>query len=348
MSDRNFDAGGVGIHNGNFFGFPWDVNHSDVIILCVPWDATTSYRRGTALGPVAMVNASVQLDFFSFDNPGSPVIRCGTDRSLLEEIKVLNEDTGKMSAEIIAKLEAGTPETDPSLTTLLLHVNDASTHLEKIIFERVSYWLIQGKQVMIAGGEHSVPLGYLKALATRHHDFGILQIDAHADLRQGYEGFAQSHASIMHNALNIPEISRIVQVAVRDVSHNEMVLASANPRVHLFSDAELKAHQFAGGSWFEKCRDIVAALPQKVYVSFDIDGLAPQYCPNTGTPVPGGITPDEAMYLIRMIAESGKTLIGADLCEVAPGKDEWDASVGARILYRMAVLLQHNAQPTIE
>lgn len=346
MSNQPFDPGGVGVHNGNYFGFPWSPEEADIVFMNVPWDATTSYRRGTAKGPEAMLKASTQLDFFSFDNPGSPLISCGTDHSLHEAITALNLQASPLSLKAIEALEQGIPETDPEIQAIVKAVNALSEQTEKLVLERSSHWLEMGKKVIVAGGEHSVPLGYLKALSNLHGPFGILQIDAHADLRAGYEGFLQSHASIMYNAVNINNVQKIVQVGIRDVSHTEMDLAHSHPKVHLFSDHDIHNRRFCGVSWFEQCRDILHCLPDKVYLSFDIDGLTPFYCPNTGTPVPGGLTPDEVMYLIRLIAESGREIIGADLCEVAPGADDWDASVGARMLYRMAVLMDHATQPT--
>ena len=85
-------------------------------------------------------------------------------------------------------------------------------------------------------------------------------------------------------------------------------------------------------------RDIIADLPQVVYISFDIDGLDPLLCPHTGTPVPGGLAFEDAMYLIEQVALSGRTIAGFDVCEVAPAPDgnEWDANVGARVVYRLA------------
>jgi agmatinase len=346
MSNPEFDPGGVGVHNGNYFGFPWSPDQCDLIILNVPWDATTSYHRGTARGPLAMLHASTQLDFYSFDNPGAPLVRCGTDHSLHDSIMALNQQAGPLSTQVIEALESGVPDTDAEVKTLTQSVNEFSKQVEQLIYDRCKHWLQQGKKLMVAGGEHSVPLGFLKALAEVHEHFGILQIDAHADLRKHYEGFHQSHASIMYNALTIDSIGSIVQVGIRDVSHAEMALAAGDPRVKVFSDYDLQHRQFCGATWFEQCRDIVACLPHKVYLSFDIDGLSQVYCPSTGTPVPGGLTPDGAMYLIRLIAESGREIIGADLCEVAPGTDSWDASLGARMLYRMAVLMAHASYPT--
>jgi agmatinase len=347
MSDGSFDPGGVGVHNGNYFGFPWEAEACDIVIVNVPWDATTSYRRGTANGPGAMIQASTQLDFYSFDNPGAPLVRCGTDNSLHQQVIAVNETAGALSAKAIRMLEEGIPQNDPRIVTLTQQVNSMSAAIETLVHDRCRHWISQGKRVIVAGGEHSVPLGFLKALSEVHSSFGILQIDAHADLRIAYEGFEQSHASIMYNAMQLPRVTRLAQVGIRDVSHAEMALAAGSERISLFSDNTINTNLFAGSTWFEQCRDIVSVLPQQVYISFDIDGLDPAYCPNTGTPVAGGLSPDAAMYLIRMVAESGREIIGADLCEVAPGSDEWDASNGARVLYRTAVLMHHSHQPTM-
>lgn len=119
-----------------------------------------------------------------------------------------------------------------------------------------------------------------------------------------------------------------------------MTVAADDPRVTMFDGPGLSASKFAGESWHSLCERIVARLPQQVYVSFDIDGLAPQYCPHTGTPVPGGLTFDEAVYLLSRVAASGRRIVGFDLCEVAPapsGEDEWDANVGARMLYKLCL-----------
>jgi agmatinase len=96
---------------------------------------------------------------------------------------------------------------------------------------------------------------------------------------------------------------------------------------------------FEGVTWKMICDDIVASLPMQVYLSFDIDGLDPKLCPNTGTPVPGGLELEQAVYLIRRVADSGRKIIGCDLNEVVPGLDDWDANVGARLLYKMCNLM---------
>jgi agmatinase len=198
--------------------------------------------------------------------------------------------------------------------------------------------------VAVVGGEHSAPFGLLQALNEKYDDFGILHIDAHADLRRAYEGFTYSHASIMYNVLEqLRHVTKIVQVGVRDYCAEEAALMAADVRLVPFTDAALQEASFNGLPWAQQCRDIVAALPEKVYVSFDIDGLTPDNCPHTGTPVPGGLTYNQAVFLLKAVAQSGKKIIGFDLCEVAPsGHDEWDANVGARVLFKLCCYTQQS------
>jgi agmatinase len=206
---------------------------------------------------------------------------------------------------------------------------------------RTAYWLDQGKLVGLVGGDHSTPLGFFRAQAARHPEFGLLHIDSHMDLRKAYEGFTFSHASIMRNALAIPQITTIVQVGIRDFceEENEVVLKEKD-RVRVHAHAELRREQFNGTGWTRQCDRILSALPEKVHVSFDVDGLDPSLCPHTGTPVPGGFSFEEASWLLARIHESGRRVIGFDLVEVAPGRgDEWDANVGARMLWQLCAAL---------
>ena len=191
------------------------------------------------------------------------------------------------------------------------------------------------------GGDHSVPLGFFKAQAEKHGDFGILQIDAHCDLRDSYEGFKYSHASIMYNALHeIPSLKKLVQVGIRDYSDGELEIIQNNKeRIVTFFDRDIKDRLFEGDTWKNVVDDIIQTLPPKVHLSFDIDGLDPKLCPNTGTPVAGGFEVEQINYLLRKLIQSGRQLIGFDLNEVGVGENDWDANVGARVLYKLCNLL---------
>ncbi len=328
----SFDPGGVGLNNGNIFGFPFDYKTADIIILGVPWETTVSFHSGTDKGPQAVLEASVQLDFYDYDYPD------GWKQGIYmppvpEWIGELGKKLRSHAQTVVAATEQGVAPLDADL----LIVNQGCEQLNQWLYQETCRALDQGKKIGILGGDHSVPLGAIQALSERYPSFGILHIDAHCDLRYAYQGFQYSHASIMRNVLTIEKVSKLVQVGVRDVSHKEVAFAQASEgRVILHHDTELKRSRYAGKSWQTLCQQIVADLPEQVYISFDIDGLDPKLCPTTGTPVPGGLELEEAFYLLKQVADT-REIIGFDLCETGP--DEWDGNVGARIVYKLCSLM---------
>ena len=336
MDKTNFNPNAAAVANGNYFGMPYSVDESPVVIVSVPWDVTTSYRPGTSKAPEAIIAASSQLDFFDFDVADAWKIGIGT-LPIDEEIKNLNIQMRPLAEQVINHLESGGDAAE--VNEELAEVNNASLILNEKIYRTTSDLLKKGKLVGIVGGEHSVPYGFIKALTAFHSNFGVLQIDAHADLREAYEGFTFSHASIMYNVLKIKGIKKLVQVAVRDECEDEINLVASNDRIIQFDDYFLAAAEFEGKSWGKQCVEIISKLPEDIYISFDIDGLGPELCPNTGTPVPGGLSFQKAVYLLRKVVESGRKIIGFDVSEVAPGNDDWDANVGARIIYKLCNLM---------
>ena len=140
----------------------------------------------------------------------------------------------------------------------------------------------------------------------------------------------------MDNVLRLDGVATIVQVGIRDFCEEEYErISSSGGRVRTFFDVQLAAARSRGG-FGDAIGTAVQALPESVYVSFDIDGLDPSLCPHTGTPVPGGLSFHEASALLGAVARSGRRIVGFDLNEVAPGDDdEWDANVGARLLYKL-------------
>jgi agmatinase len=336
MEKNDFNPNATAVANGNYFGMPYTVDDASVVLISVPWDVTTSYRPGTSKGPEAIITASPQLDFFDFDVEDAWKIGIGTF-PIDPEVKFLNEAMRPLAEKVISHLENGD---DPAaVSDDLATVNAASILLNQKIFQTTKQLLQKGKLIGLIGGEHSVPFGFLSALAESNPGFGILHIDAHADLRQAYEGFTYSHASIMYNVLKLEGVSKLIQVAVRDECEDEVLLINSDDRIIQFDDYLLAAAEFEGKTWGGLCTEIVSHLPQNVYVSFDIDGLSPELCPNTGTPVPGGLSFQKAVYLLRQLVESGRQIIGFDVTEVAPGEDEWDANVGARIIYKLCNLM---------
>jgi agmatinase len=320
--------------DAGFLGARLDPADAALVLIPVPWEATTSYRGGTSRGPEAIVRASHQLDL------GDPVFgtpyRAGIAFTATDPVVVeLDARARRAALAAIAALEDGSAA--PEAVAL---VNDAGGEVNARVRAAAEAALGEGRLVGVVGGDHSSPYGLIEALAARHPDgFGVLHVDAHHDLRAAYEGFTWSHASIFHNVMErLPQVTRLVQVAVRDYSRAERQYAgSLGARCVCFYGEDLFGLHADGVPFGDVCGRILEALPEKVYVSFDIDGLDPPYCPSTGTPVPGGLAFAEAAYLLGALAASGRRVIGFDLCEVAPGPagDEWDANVGARLLYRL-------------
>jgi agmatinase len=335
---ETFDPSGIGLDNGNLLGLPFDYETARTIVIGVPWEVTVSYRAGTAQGPKAVLQASRQLDIFDLDAP-----QAWTQGIYMPEISAeILETNTRLRSQAIALMEALEQGLEVDANLELTHarqlINQESQALNQWLFDQTQRAIAAGKRVGIVGGDHSVPLGYLQALATHYPKFGILHIDAHADLREAYEGFQFSHASIMFNALKIPQITKLVQVGIRDLCHNEVELIGRSPqRIHTFYDAHLKQELYGGTSWLQLCQTIVAHLPEQVYISFDVDGLDPKLCPATGTPVPGGLELEQAFCLFREVIRSGRRIIGFDVSEV--GNGEWDGNVGARAVYKLCNLM---------
>ena len=328
----------MGAVNGNLFGFPHDYAHAGTVVIGVPWDVTTSYQDGTCQGPGAILRASPQLDFYDFDNPEAwrqGIYMLPVPAWLMDENQRLRPD----AIAVIHGAEQGiSPADSPDLTAALERVNQGCQTMSHWVSQQTQAALQHQKKIIIIGGDHSVPLGGLKALAQRYLSFGILHLDAHSDLRNAYEGFQESHASIMFNALQLPQISKLVQVGIRDVSHGEMALIQGSDgRIVTYLDTQLKQAAYGGQSWLHQCQTIVRNLPKQVYISCDVDGLDPKLCPHTGTPVPGGLNLEEVYCLWREVVRSGRRIIGGDICET--GNHEWDGNVSARILYKLFSLM---------
>lgn len=336
-----FDPNGVGV-KGSLFGLPYDTESADIIVIPVPWDVTVSYGEGTAEGPKAILEASSQIDY---EIPGRDHL--WETKVAMAEIPEVWYALGKKlrtsAKQYIDWLEEGSPEeVKQAMMSLLDEVNEQCAQLTKYVQQQTAYWRGRSKQTILLGGDHSTPLGHINAYANEFADLGILQIDAHADLRVAYEGFQYSHASIMDNVMRQTNVQKLVQVGVRDYCETEGGYISSSSKITTFFDETLKREQFDGKLWSEQCRQIIEELPTNIYLSVDIDGLNPSLCPSTGTPVPGGLSFNELTYLIDQIKASAKKIVSADLVEVSPEPTEWDANVGARVLWRLVNALESN------
>lgn len=342
MALDNFDPSGVGVKDAGIFGLPHSAEEAAIVLIPVPWDVTTSYRPGTHAGPEAILDASPQLDLYHPDFPEfwkQGVHMLDNPGWILAKNRELREDAEK----VIEALENGETLGKQHKARIKL-INEQSAKVTAWLKKESLKLLNKGKTVGVVGGDHSVPLGLMQALAEKHGEYGILHFDAHHDYRDAYMGFEESHASIMFNAAKIPQISKLAQVGIRDYSREETAFAKSDlARFATYYDLQLKEEQFHGKTWHDQCNDIIRQLPEKIYISFDIDGLAPHLCPATGTPVPGGLGFEQAVYLIKLAAKARK-VIGFDLVEVGGDADSIDANVGARLLWNLCGYASISAQ----
>lgn len=327
-----FDPDGPAPAESGIYGLPFSVEDSRVIVVPVPFEATTSYGGGTSKGPAAVLEASRQVDLFDQET-GRPYAGGIAMLDVPKNVLRWNSAAKRQAAHVIEK--GGV--VDRLTRDAAEKVNDYGDRVNGWVYDQTVALLRQGKLVVILGGDHSVPYGSIRAHAQKYPGLGVLHLDAHADLRDAYEGFTWSHASIFNNVMRkVQGIDRLVQVGVRDLGQAERKMIDASGgRIITFYDAELASRKEDGVPFAKLADEIVAALPQDIYLSWDIDGLDPTLCPGTGTPVPGGLSWNEAIGLLRAIRRSGKRIVGLDLCEVSPGETEWDANVGARLLYKM-------------
>lgn len=342
MTDLSgFDPSSVGNPNNNIFGLPFSEEDSRLVILPIPWEVTVSYNAGTARAPDHIFTASLQVDLF--DPEYRDIWKQGIFMREPNKKILTKSDYLRKEAELyINYISQGEIVADNKfMCKTLREINEGSLFLNDWVYQQTKELLDAGKLVALLGGDHSTPLGYFKAIADRYDDFGILQIDAHCDLRNTYEGFNYSHASIMYNSMEqIPQLKKLVQVGIRDFCEEELdYISHSNGRIITYFDKLIKERQYEGDSWKTIADDIVSQLPQHVFISFDIDGLDPKLCPHTGTPVHGGFDTDQIYYLLKKLLQSGRKIIGFDLNEVGVSHDEWDENVGARVLYKLCNLL---------
>lgn len=345
IDDGYFDGDSTPPEPSGIFGLSPSADAAKIHLIPVPWEATTSYGRGAGNGPRAILRASRQVDLFDFEFGDAHKIGIYM-HEISQPWARKNALMKERALERLEFLDHG--ETSEGSEFLKSEINKASDELNEWVEAQASIALAQDKIVGLIGGDHSVSFGLINALNTKlKGDFGILHIDAHADLRDAYQGYNHSHASIMHNVIEKIKPRVLVQIGIRDFCREEFEYSEAHraksgdvgsARIVTHYDRTMKKKMNAGESFDSIIKTIFADLPKNVYVSFDIDGLDPALCPNTGTPVPGGLSFDQASSILSALADSGKRIVGFDLNEVSEpeeGMAEWDANVGARILFKL-------------
>lgn len=270
------------------------------VIIPFGLESSVSYGGGTAKGPQAMIDASHQVELFDDEFWCEPFRRYGV-------VTMNPPRIAKGQVKALAQLEGMVEET-----------------------------LKSGKFPFVFGGEHAITAGSIRPFAKRYKDLVVLQIDAHADLRDGYDGEHYSHAAAMRRVLDNPNV-KLVSFGIRNISQEEIPFLEKNGnRVKIYWARE-KAQ------W--NMKEVVKHFKGKpVYVTFDIDGFDSSMIPATGTPEPGGLFWDEAMTIIREVAKVGH-IVGADVNELAPkpnlhGCDFLAAKLAYKIL-NFAFLISH-------
>lgn len=280
----------------NFLGLPEkqsNISDSEIVILSAPLEKTVSYGKGTSKAPEEILKASHYVEFYDEELKRETCFEKGI--CTLEPI-ALSELSHEMS---------------------LKHIE---TNVEKLVSDN--------KFVVTLGGEHSLSSAAFSPHNNQYKNLSILQIDAHSDLRDEYEGSKFSHASVMRRIFEVNE--NIVQVGIRAqcIEESEFI---ENNNIHTFYMRDIRTG-IHGSKWQDKA---VEKLKDNVYITFDVDGLDPSVIPDTGTPEPGGLFWDETMDLLKLAGES-KNIVGFDVVELSPDKGNNSSSfTTAKIIYKL-------------
>lgn len=324
------------------FGLETAKKDAQLVLIPVPWEVTASYGSGTSSGPELIFEASSQVDLYDIEVKNA--YECGYYMLPVPQKMKKENVTLRREALKLNKAQQNLKALSSSEKKILEKINKANDAMIDYVYSNTKEILKAGKAFGVIGGDHSVPYGAIKALSEHMKgNFGILHIDAHLDLRDAYLGYQHSHASIMNNVAQLPNApKKIIQFGIRDFCEEEVqFMDDRSGKFKTYYDLPTKKELLKGRSWLDICKEAISQLPDQIYVSFDIDGMDPTLCPNTGTPVPGGLSFEQTLALFSTIHEMGKKIVGFDLVEVSGGTDdsnpnyEWNGNVGARMLYKL-------------
>ena len=336
---RNLLVGGEMVGDGGYyFGEKCAPAEADLVIVSAPWSVTSDHGQGATYTPDAVIDASADSNLYDVESGFSAVGRVAT-AEIDYNIQEMSEHLGRDAERVADRMFNGGNPVAEYAVRKVKHINEGFAEMHASIYNQTKHWVSQGKTVAVIGGDHSVSYGAVKAIAEHHKDLGVLFIDAHADFAAAGEAFQYSHRSIARNIVEeIPSVSRLVEVGVRDIDKSELDMLLANDKVDLFLAEKVAAKRFEGECWGNLCREMVEKLPQKVYVSLDIDALKIEFCTHTNSPVPGGMTFDEVVYLVNCVVKSGREIVGFDITEVVSNiDDKVDAIVAVRLLTKLIV-----------
>ncbi len=274
--------------------------NSAIAILPIPYEATTSYGKGTKKGPKAILRASAFVEFYDDETEKELCFEKGIATLAPLSFKKMNPENAM-----------------------------------NLIETTVASLLETGKFLVCLGGEHSVSFPIIKAFYNKFPQMSILQFDAHSDLRESYEGTPYSHASVMARVIDFFPAERLVQVGIRALCVEEASLIK-EMKIKTFFASKIRRNEY-GKDWIKK---VIQSLGQQVYITFDVDFFDPSVMPSTGTPEPEGFYYTEAIEIIREIVRSGRQIIGFDVVELAPikGLNHPDLTT-ARLIYKILNLI---------
>lgn len=278
-----------------FLGYQEEFDNAKAVVIPVPYDATTSYGSGTRFGPAAIIDASTQVELYDIES----------GKNTCEDLPVHTIDE--------LAIDKGSPE-----KTI------------KNVEQAVRLVVRAGKKPVVLGGEHSITAGAVAGLEEK--DFSVLHIDAHADLRDSYEGTKYSHACAMRRVREITKST--VQVGIRSMCDEEAEYIEKEKPAIFFAD-DLVRNRRNDGLAAADLASIVSQLKEKVYITLDIDGFDPSIVPGTGTPEPNGLLWNDVISLMRRVGEE-RDVIGFDVVEVMPTPPlRTSEFLAARLTYKM-------------
>ena len=323
--------------SGCYFRDTTPPDKAQVVIVSAPWDVTSAGGDGSAYAPDAIIDSSAHLGLFDAASGISldgKVATATINYDIQENSQRLGVDAGK----VISHIEDGGLIAGEYFTRKVARVDEGFVRMHDSIYSQTGHWLEAGKSVGVVGGDHTVGFGAVRAVAEHEGEIGVLYIDAYCDMRLAGESiFNYSHLSAARNIMEeIPAVVRMVQVGVRDTGSEEYERVKADKRMSLFLMDYLAAARFGGRSWSDICDEVVAQLPQKVYISIDASVLALDCCPHSKRPVAGGLSFNETIFLINAVVASGRAIVGFDLTGIVPKfGNNTDAVTGARLLAKL-------------
>lgn len=322
-----------------YFRLPTPPSKADLVLVSVPWGVTLTSGNGTLYTPDAIIESSARVcryDVASGTTIKGRVATADVDYDIQELAQHLNSD----AKHLFQRLSSGGTIDGDYYRRKKNRIEAGFAEMHERVYGQVVSYVRQGKTIGIVGGDHSVSFGAVRALAERNDGLGILYLDSHCDLKSRFDILKYSPRSIAGSILKeIPGIHSMTQVGVCEATRSEFEIASSEPRLTIFTRGNVTERTGNGERWADICNEITATLPEKVYISLDVDVFESGSFPNVVYPVPGGMRFEDMMFLLRTVATSGREIVGFDVTEIVPAaENSIDAVNGAYLIARLAAM----------